>query len=193
MFAWRPVLAPLLAIKRTAMKLIVNDRIHLSEFRLSDKAACVEHLNEKQIYDQTLRLPYPYTEACFDEWFAIVEKTTQENGQPIHWAIRNAEDAWIGSFGFKDFTVGKSHRAEIGYLLAKPYWGQGIMTAVVMRACEFAFHEWNLVRITAEVFSFNAASSRVLEKCGFEQEGYLRKLVLKDGQWIDAKLYALVR
>ena len=36
------------------MKIIVNDQIHLSEFHLADQAACVEYLNEKEIYDRTL-------------------------------------------------------------------------------------------------------------------------------------------
>jgi hypothetical protein len=42
-------------------------------------------------------------------------------------------------------------------------------------------------------FSVNDASGRVLEKCGFELEGYLRKHCLKDGRFIDAKAYGLVR
>ena len=39
----------------------------------------------------------------------------------------------------------------------------------------------------------NTASARVLEKCGFEQEGYLRKHFQKHGQFVDARLYALIR
>lgn len=175
------------------INVIVSDRIHLTEFRSTDKAACVKHLNDKEIHDLTLRLPHPYTEASFEEWFAIVQNTTKENGQPVHWAIRDDKDSWIGSIGFKDLRLGQSHRAEIGYLLAKPHWGKGIMTAVVRRACEYAFAEWGLVRITAEVFAFNPASTRVLEKCGFVQEGYLKKHHAKNGHLIDAKLYALVK
>jgi len=49
------------------------------------------------------------------------------------------------------------------------------------------------VKITAHVFSHNAASARVLEKCGFQEEGFLRKRFLKDGQFIDARLFALLR
>jgi RimJ/RimL family protein N-acetyltransferase len=89
--------------------------------------------------------------------------------------------------------VGKSHRAEIGYWLAKPYWGRGIMTAVVQRACEFAFVEFGLVKIVAHVLSENAASAKVLEKCGFVQEGYLRKHFLKDGKYLDVRLFGLVK
>jgi ribosomal-protein-alanine N-acetyltransferase len=175
------------------MKLIVNHQIHLSEFQRSDQAACVQHLKEKEIYDHTLRIPYPYTAADFQQWLKIVEKTSQQQGPSLHWAIRNEGDFLIGGCGFDSLQVGKSHRAEIGYRLAKPYWGRGIMTAVVRRICEFAFSEFGLVKIMAHVFANNPASARVLEKCGFVQEGYLRKHYLKDGQYLDARLFSLVR
>ena len=56
-----------------------------------------------------------------------------------------------------------------------------------------ASKSWGLAKITAHVFSFNDASARVLEKCGFELEGYLKKHFLKDEEFIDAKAYGLVR
>jgi ribosomal-protein-alanine N-acetyltransferase len=149
----------------------------------------VEHLKEKEIYDRTLRIPYPYSEEDFQEWLKIVERTTQQQGRPVHWAIRNEEDCLIGGCGFDSLEVGKSHRAEIGYWLAKPYWGRGIMTAVVRRACAFAFAEFGLVKIVAHVFAENAASAKVLEKCGFQQEGYLRQHHLKEGKYLDARLF----
>ena len=36
------------------MKIVVNEQIHLSEFRPSDKPALIEHLNDRDIYDRTL-------------------------------------------------------------------------------------------------------------------------------------------
>ena len=175
------------------MKITVNSQIHLSEFTPSDQAACVEHLKEMEIYHHTLRIPYPYTESSFQEWLEIVARTTQQQGRAVHWALRNEEGLLIGGSGFDDFQLGTSHRAEIGYWLAKPYWGRGIMTAVVRRLCELAFTEFGLVKITAGVFAGNAASARVLEKCGFEQEGYLRKHYVKDNQFVDARVYALLK
>ena len=175
------------------MKIPVNEQIHLSEIQPSDQATCVEHLKEKEIYDRTLRIPYPYTEGDFQEWLKIVENTTQQQGRPVHWVIRNKEDYLIGGCGFDGLQVGKSHRAEIGYWLAKPYWGRGIMTAVVRRLCVFAFAEFGLVKIMAHVFAGNAASAKVLEKCGFRQEGYLRKHHCKEGNYLDARLFALLK
>jgi len=175
------------------MKIVVNPQIHLSEFEPSDQAACVEHLKEKEIYDHTLRIPFPYTEAHFQEWLQIVEKTTRQQGRIVQWAIRNEEGSLIGGCGFHDFQLGESHRAEIGYWLAKPCWGLGIMTAVVRTLCDLAFAEFGLVKIVAHVFANNPASVRVLEKCGFEQEGYLRKHHVKDKHFVDARLFSLLK
>ena len=101
--------------------------------------------------------------------------------------------ALIGGCGLNDFEAGKSHRAEVGYWLAKPLWGRGIMTAAVQRVCQHAFEEFGLLKITAHVFIHNSASARVLEKCGFQQEGFLRKHFLKDGRFIDGWLFALLK
>jgi [ribosomal protein S5]-alanine N-acetyltransferase len=155
------------------MKLAVNDQVHLSEFRSSDKDALLAHLNDRDIYDRTLRIPFPYNNAAADEWLALVGKITQQQGRPVNFAIRNANEALIGGCGFDGLQVGKSHRAEVGYWLAKPYWGRGIMTAVVQRVCRHAYEELGLVKLTAHVFTHNQASARVLEKCGFQQEGFL--------------------
>jgi RimJ/RimL family protein N-acetyltransferase len=175
------------------MKIAVNDQVHLTEFRSSDRDALVAHLNDRDIYERTLRIPFPYTEADADEWLAVGAKITQQQGQPVHFVIRGPDDGLIGGCGLDGFQLGYSHRAEIGYWLAKPYWGRGIMTAVVQRVCRHAFDELGLSKITAHVFSFNAASARVLQKSGFVQEGLLREHYLKDGKLIDARLFALFK
>ena len=175
------------------MKIVVSDQVHLSEVRSSDKPALVQRLNDRDIYDRTLRIPFPYTDASADEWLALVAKITEQQGRQVQWAIRNAEDALIGGCGFSGFQTVKSHLAEVGYWLAKPYWGRGIMTAVVQRLCQHAFDEFGLAKITAHVFAHNPSSARVLAKCGFQEEGFLRKHFVKDGQFLDARLFGLLR
>src|SRR5580693_4503078 len=99
-----------------AMRIVVNDQVHLSEFRSSDKDALIEYLNDRDIYDRTLRIPFPYTETDADDWLALVAKTTKQQGRPVQWAIRTGDDGLIGSCGFDGFQVGESHQGEIGYL-----------------------------------------------------------------------------
>jgi [ribosomal protein S5]-alanine N-acetyltransferase len=175
------------------MKIVVNSQIYLSEIRPSDKPALIEHLNDRNIYDRTFRIPFPYTDADAEAFLARVAKATEQHGQPAHFAIRTGDDALIGVCGLNDFEIGKSHRAEVGYWLAKPLWGQGIMTSVVKTACQYAVDEFGLVKIIAHVVTHNPASARVLEKCGFVQEGLLRKHFVKDGEFVDVRLFALLR
>jgi ribosomal-protein-alanine N-acetyltransferase len=175
------------------MILDVGNGIRLTEIRRSDKDALVDLLNNQEIYARTLRIPFPYTASDAEKWFAAIGEAIEKNEPPFKWSIRMEEDRLVGGIGFDGIVMGQSYRAEIGYWLGRPFWNRGIMTAVVRSVCRHAFENLGLVKITAHVFPTNDASARVLEKCGFELEGYLRNHFLKDGQYLDAKAFGLVR
>ncbi|MEK6705220.1 MAG: GNAT family N-acetyltransferase [Bdellovibrionota bacterium] len=174
------------------MRLPLQNGITITDIASTDKAAYLEHLSEKQIYDQTLNIPYPYNDTDAEWWVNHVAEETQKQGRSVNWAIRGEDGKLIGGIGFHGIEYGKSHRAEIGYWLAKPYWGRGIMTDAVIEATEFAFRELALVRITANVFHFNLGSACVLRKAGYQLEGYLRQHYKKDGKIFDGILFAKV-
>lgn len=176
------------------MKLKINDAYYISDIEPSDKIAYIEHFKEKQIYDQTLRIPFPYTEADARGWIQYnIDAAKAQGGRSVNWAIRRAQDGFlVGGIGFVGFKVGESHQAEIGYFLAKPYWGQGLMTEAVKKVTEYGFTEFGLIRITAPIFHFNVGSARVLEKAGYQCEGRLRSHYKKDGKILDGILYAIV-
>jgi ribosomal-protein-alanine N-acetyltransferase len=179
------------------MKITVTEEICLTEIRREDKPAFVEHFKEREIADNLLMVPYPYTEADADTFLKIVEESLRKHGRPVNLAIRAADDHLIGGVGFKELEANKSlphsHRAEIGYWLARPYWGRGIATAAVRAACAYAFAELGLEKITAHVFARNIGSARVLEKAGFQKEGHLHRHYRKKGQFLDAWLYGLLK
>lgn len=174
------------------MHLKVSDEIFISDITPHDKAAYLEHLKEKQIHDQTLAIPFPYTEADADWWIAHVAKNTQTQGRSVNWCLRRSDGYLIGGIGYHDFELGHSHQAETGYWLAKPYWGQGIMSEAVKKVSQLGFEEFGLIRISATVFHFNEGSARVLEKAGFQFEGTLRNYYKKNGKVFDGKLYAKI-
>lgn len=175
------------------VKLIIDEEHCLSPFTSADKPALLEYLNDHQIYDCTLRIPFPYTDYDADRWFELSNKTTRLLGRPVHWAVRRGDGKLIGSAGLDGLDVHEPHRAEIGYWLARPFWGRGIMTAGVARLCRHAFDDWRIDKVSAQVFEGNEASVRVLEKNGFELEGRLRSHYKKAGRLIDVRLYGLLR
>lgn len=172
------------------MQIDVRPEIQLTEFRTGDEADLVEHLSDRAIYKTTLRIPHPYTRQNAEDWLAIAANSTHQ-GRPVQFAIRE-RSRLIGGCGLEVVRV-QPQRAELGYWLACPWWGRGIMTAAVSALCRYGFDELELEKLTAHVFDFNPASSRVLEKCGFQQEGFLPRHYRKDGQSIDARLYGLLQ
>lgn len=60
---------------------------------------------------------------------------------------------------------------EIGWHLAKPFWGKGYATEAGRAALDYAFRELGLREIIAVVFSENVASRRVAEKLGLQHQG----------------------
>ena len=83
--------------------------------------------------------------------------------------------------------------AELGYWLAEPFWGKGIMSQAVTQICQEAFERFDIVRIYAEPYAYNKGSRRVLEKAGFVLEGILKQSVYKNGQMHDSCIYALLK
>lgn len=60
--------------------------------------------------------------------------------------------------------------AEIGYWIAEPYWGQGLIPEVVERLMLYAFDELNLKALWCGYYDGNDKSRRVQEKCGFKYQ-----------------------
>ena len=105
----------------------------------------------------------------FNAFLTGVMRFEKENQVQRDWAIRNKDGEQIGGIGLL-FSHGLSaHRSELGYWLAKQYWNQGLMTAVVRKFSDHVFHSTKISRLEALVFEGNDASVRVLEKAGFEQ------------------------
>ena len=74
--------------------------------------------------------------------------------------------------------------------MGTPFAGQGYMTRAVRAAAAFAFATLELHRIEAACLPQNAASTKLLQRCGFRQEGYARAYLRINGVWQDHLLFA---
>ena len=83
-------------------------------------------------------------------------------------------------------------RGEIGFALAPSRWGQGIASDAVATMINFIFQTVGLHRLEAFTRPENARSSRLLERLGFQKEGYLRQRYRVDGAAVNAVVYGLL-
>ncbi len=167
----------------------VDENIFLSQMRSKDIEQLVKYLNDKEIFNNTLKIPFPYTRQDGNHFVNLCEKRKKQYGKLTNWAIRDKNKMLIGGCGFQMKYKRNSKKDELGYWLARSYWNKGIMTKVVNKLCEIGFNKFGLTRIEADVFLHNDASCRVLEKAGFKLEGIIHKSVKKENKLIDVKMY----
>lgn len=80
----------------------------------------------------------------------------------------------IGSIGIEKYNekelplLADLKARELGFVLSKEYWGQGIMPEAVKEVIRWLFEEKNLDCITCGYFVWNKQSHKVQEKCGFQ-------------------------
>jgi ribosomal-protein-alanine N-acetyltransferase len=107
--------------------------------------------------------------------------------------LEDRTDRLLGGLTLSNVRRGVAQAASLGYWLGTPYTRQGRMTAAVAAAARYAFEELKLNRIEAASMPQNTASIKVLERNGFEQEGYARRYLKINGEWQDHLLFARVR
>lgn len=83
--------------------------------------------------------------------------------------IVDTEGAILGRANLKDIDR-HAGTAEVGYRIAATCVGRGVATEALWHLIELALSEWQLKQLCAYVRPANAASARVLEKCGFRCE-----------------------
>src|SRR5204863_5466253 len=82
-------------------------------------------------------------------------------------------------------------QAELGYWIAPPLWGRGLMTEAAQAVMRCGFETIGLHKITVGCLADNAASRRVIEKLGFRLVGRREDDVWRDGRWWSVLRYEL--
>jgi RimJ/RimL family protein N-acetyltransferase len=105
---------------------------------------------------------------------------------------RKSDDRLVGMIDLRT----DEHGANVGYVLAKEHWGQGIMTEAARCIVAYALAQQELYRVQAFCDVDNVASARVLEKVGMRREGTLRRYVVHpavSSEPRDCYLYAITK
>lgn len=101
-------------------------------------------------------------------------------------------DEMVGGITLGGVRRGVSQSGTLGYWMGAPHAGKGRMTRAVAATVEFAFVKLRLHRVEAACIPDNAPSIALLERNGFQREGFARGYLKIDGAWRDHVLFALV-
>ena len=130
--------------------------------------------------------PEYYTVAHWERELIRQEPETRP-GSGVYFYICEAGNAEriIGMISLTNIVMGPFRSAFLSYKLDKDLLNRGYMTEAVSLVTEYAFTRLGLHRIEANVMPRNLPSLRVLEKCGYQQEGIARKYLKINGVWED--------
>ncbi len=109
------------------------------------------------------------------------------------WALTLKENNAI--IGMIELRV-SDHRADVGYVLARPYWGQGYASEAAKLVVDWSIAQPQIYRVWAVCDVDNHASARVMEKVGMQREGILRRWLYHpnvDKKPRDCYVYSIVK
>lgn len=165
------------------------EKCELRPWNLSDLDSLVQYANNWNIAKNlTDKFPFPYTE---HNGKTFIENVTKHDPLQI-FAIAIDGEA-IGAIGIHPQDDIHRKNAELGYWLAEPFWGQGIISHAIKKAVDYGFETFEIERIFARPFGTNIASQKVLEKNNFILEGKFEKALFKNGEYLDELIYAIRR
>ena len=174
----------------TPQPALTTERLVLRAFTLADAPDVQRYASDRDVAAMTLSIPHPYPDDGAEKWIGT-HAVKYADGRLASFAITERDSgALAGAIGLH---LEPAHgRAELGYWIAKPYWGRGYATEAAQAMIAFGFGSLGLNKIHAAVFIKNQASDRVIRKIGMKWEGRLREHDLKWGVYEDIDVYAIL-
>ena len=127
-----------------------------------------------------------------EELIGRVSKSFDEKDSIMFGVERKSDGKIMGITDIYRLSL-PNHRMELGWGLAKEFWGYGYMTEAVREFIRFGFEEMGLHRIEAECQTDNIRSIRVAERCGMTLEATRAENEINKGKFVSNYVYAIIR
>ena len=179
------------ALSFSAAEAIEAPRVVVRLLRTEDLPDLLEVNGDSEV---TALLPYPAWTSLADgeAWYERMARL-QEAGSALQFVVvlRSTSRAIGTCLLFRHEPT--SARAELGYVLGRAHWRQGLMHEALTALLSHAFAGMGLRRIEAEVDPRNRASAALLGRLGFTREGLLRRRWVRKGEPHDVEIHGLLR
>lgn len=160
--------------------------IVLREYTDADRERLVSLANNQNVSRYLMyTFPYPYTLEDAEWWIGTGSKQNDVIARVIEY-----QGLFVGGVGITPQSGWREHLGEVGYWLGEAYWGKGIATAALSQMTDYGFTSRGFRKLYSSVLPPNVASTRVLEKCGYQREAILKDEVQKNGTYFDIHQFA---
>ena len=178
-------------ISSETLPTISAQRVLLRSLRDDDRPALFEVFSDPE----TMRYwsSPPWTKESQASEYLEEIRTGLRTRSFFQWGLaRRSDDHVLGTctlFAYHE----PCRRAEVGFILGRRHWGQGLMTEGFQALLRHSFEELGLRRLEADTDPRNTGSIRLLERMGFQREGLMRERWEVGGEIQDSVLFGLLR
>ncbi|MFV0589908.1 MAG: GNAT family N-acetyltransferase [Draconibacterium sp.] len=166
----------------------ISDKLRLEKVKTSMADVIFQTIDRDREYLKEW-LPFVnFTKKMSDTELFIQSISSPENVRDEIFSIWYNEE-FAGLIGFKD-TDWTNRKTEIGYWLAQPMQGKGIILACVQKLIAYAFRKLKLNRIQIKVAEYNQKSEAIPKKLNFTFEGIERHGELHGNKYLNLKIYS---
>lgn len=170
---------------------IEGERVWLREFDIADAPAVQRWTGDPEVVQYVPLGPTDDAGARSYVAGLVSEATAAERDNYTLAVIERKTNDLVGAVALT-IDSQRHRRAELGYLLRRDRWGQGLASEASRLVVDFGFEDLGVHRVWAVCDPRNAASVGVLRKLGMQREGLLRDDLLIAGEWRDSELYAVL-
>ncbi|MBT4162473.1 MAG: ribosomal protein S5-alanine N-acetyltransferase [Gammaproteobacteria bacterium] len=180
----KPKLPHLVSERVTARLLEPHEAPMMTRFRKENRA----HLEPWE----PLRKPEFFTDSFWQISLRVALGDFRNGASVCFSLLSPTEDEVIGVCNYTNVVRGTFQSCHLGYALASRHEGQGLMFEALQMTNRYMFHDLGLHRVMAGYLPHNDRSGTLLERLGFEKEGFARRYLKINGEWEDHVLTSLI-
>ena len=172
----------------------MKEGINLRKLRINDLESIMKFFPEKELLMNIGNdIPVNKITKTFEKKWLEKQIKNYKKKKPSEYQLAiDIDRKFAGVIGFNKIDF-KNEQGVIGYWIGRLFRGKGYMTRALKILLKNSDKKFKLKRITANVFTYNPASGKVLEKCGFKIEGERRKIKKLDNKFVNDKVYSRIK
>jgi ribosomal-protein-alanine N-acetyltransferase len=171
------------------LPVLSGGQVTLRELRAADAPSLCALLTTEEV--ARFISPPPTTVEGFERFIAWTHRQRTAGSYACFAVTLKGHDTAIGIFQIRETEPGFG-TAEWGFAIGSPFWGTGVFVDGAKLMIEFAFEVLGVHRLEARSAIRNGRGNGALRKVGAVQEGVLRQSFLRNGEYLDQALYAIV-
>jgi [ribosomal protein S5]-alanine N-acetyltransferase len=171
------------------LPVLTGEQVRLRELKASDAPSLFSLLTAQEV--ARFISPPPSTVEGFERFIAWTLRQRTAGTYACFAVTLKGFDTAIGIFQVRETEPGFG-TAEWGFAIGSPFWGTGVFEESAQLVLEFAFDTLDVHRLEARAAVRNGRGTGALLKLGAVPEGVLRKSFLRNGEYLDQVLYAIV-